>query len=208
MEVPVYSIEGKEIGKIELSSSVFESPIHEHAVYLAVKQYLANQRQGTHKTKSRGEVAGSTKKPWKQKGTGGARAGHKRSPLWRHGGTVFGPQPRDYSQKLNEKVKQLARRSALSAKLKDNSILVLQNFTMNSPKTKTIYQILKNLGIQDERVLFVLNNQDSKDNIYLSGRNIPNLELNRVYDLNTYQIVKSDKLLILESAVEYINQKF
>ncbi len=208
MQVPVYSIEGKEVGKVELATTVFEEKINEHAVYLAVKQYLANQRQGTHKTKTRGEVAGSTKKPWKQKGTGGARAGHKRSPLWRHGGIVFGPQPRDYSQKLNDKVKKLARRSALSAKLKDNDILVLQNFTFNAPKTKSFYQILKNLGIQGQKVLFVMNNNDSKDNVYLSGRNIPNVELNRVWDLNTYQIVKCDKLVIIESAVEQINQKF
>ncbi len=208
MEVPVYSIEGKEVGKIELASSVFEVDIHTHAVYLAVKQYLANQRQGTHKTKSRGEVAGSTKKPWKQKGTGNARAGHKRSPLWRHGGTVFGPQPRDYTQKLNEKVKRLARRSALSAKLKDNDIVVLENFTFNAPKTKSFVQILMNLGIQNHKVLFVLTNTDSKDNVYLSGRNLPNVELNRVWDLNTYQIVNCEKLVIVESAVEQINQKF
>jgi large subunit ribosomal protein L4 len=208
MQVPVYSIEGKEVGKIELLADVFEAPIHQHAVYLAVKQYLANQRQGTHKTKTRGEVAGSTKKPWKQKGTGGARAGHKRSPLWRHGGTVFGPQPRDYSQKLNDKVKKLARRSALSAKLKDNDILVLQDFSFNAPKTKSFFQILRNLGIQDHKVLFVLTNNDSKDSVYLSGRNIPNVELNRVWDLNTYQIMNCDKLVIIESAVEQINQKF
>lgn len=208
MQVPVYSIEGKEVGKVELVPTVFEEKINEHAVYLAVKQYLANQRQGTHKTKSRGEVSGSTKKPWKQKGTGGARAGHKRSPLWRHGGTVFGPQPRDYSQKLNDKVKRLARRSALSAKLKDNDILVIQNFSFNSPKTKSFYQILKNLGIQEQKVLFVLTNNDSNDNIYLSGRNLPNVELYRVYDLNTYQIVRCEKLVLVESAVEHINQNF
>lgn len=208
MQVPVYNIEGREVGRIELASNVFEEKINEHVVYLAVKQYLANQRQGTHKTKSRGEVAGSTKKPWKQKGTGNARAGHKRSPLWRHGGTVFGPQPRDYSQKLNEKVKRLARRCALSAKLKDNDIIVLKNFSFEVPKTKSFHQILKNLGIQDYKILFVLTNHDSKDNVYLSGRNLPNVELNRVYDLNTYQIVKCDKLVLVESAVEYINQKF
>ncbi len=208
MEVPVYSIEGKEVGKIELSSVVFEEKINEHVVYLAVKQFLANQRQGTHKTKSRGEVAGSTKKPWKQKGTGNARAGHKRSPLWRHGGIVFGPQPRDYSQKLNEKVKRLARRSVLSAKLNDNDILVLQNFTFESPKTKSFLQILKNLGIHNHKVLFVLNNKDSKDNVYLSGRNLPNVILNRVVDLNTYSILNCDKLVLVESAVEHINQKF
>jgi len=208
MQVPIYNIEGKEVGSVDLAAPIFEGEINQHVVYLAVKQYLANQRQGTHKTKTRGEVAGSTKKPWKQKGTGGARAGHKRSPLWRHGGIVFGPQPRDYSQKLNEKVKRLARRSALSAKLKDNDILVLQNFSFDTPKTKSFYQILKNLGIQKNKVLFVLNNNDSKDNVYLSGRNIPNVELNRVNDLNTYQIVKCEKLVIVESAVEIINQKF
>lgn len=208
MELPVYNIEGKAVGSVSLSEEIFAAPIKEHVVYLAVKHYLANQRQGTHQTKTRADVAGSTKKPWRQKGTGGARAGHKRSPLWRHGGTIFGPQPRDYDSKINHKVKRLARRSALSAKAKDQQIIILQDFSMNSPKTKSFVQILKNLGVQQSKVLFVSNHQNAEDAVYLSARNLPNVSIQRASDLNTYEILKSQKLIVTQNALNIIHQTF
>ncbi|MCS7074276.1 MAG: 50S ribosomal protein L4, partial [Bacteroidia bacterium] len=198
MELAVYNIQGQTTGEtVELPDSIYGIEPNNHVIYLDVKSILANQRQGTHKTKERGEVSGSTKKPWKQKGTGNARAGHKRSPLWRHGGTIFGPRPRDYSFKVNAKVKQLARRSAIAYKLKDGKFTVLQDFTMNAPKTKEFVQIMKNLQAMTEKVLFVTPADTFKtteqiaserkgapkekkisqyQNIILSGRNLPNLK--------------------------------
>ncbi|MDW8301589.1 MAG: 50S ribosomal protein L4 [Bacteroidia bacterium] len=162
MELPLYNINGQPVSSIQVSDELFGITPNDHAIYLDVKQYLANQRQGTHKSKERGEVSGSTKKPYKQKGTGNARAGHKRSPLWRHGGRVFGPRPRDYRFKLNHKVKILARRSAMIYKIRENNLLVVENFTYQNltneaaPKTKVFLNFLKAFNAQEEKVLFVL----------------------------------------------------
>lgn len=162
MEIALYNVNGQKTSSIQVSDEVFGITPNDHAIYLDVKQYLANQRQGTHKAKERGEVRGSTKKPFKQKGTGNARAGHKRSPLWRHGGRVFGPRPRDYRFKLNHKLKVLARRSAMIYKIQDNKLMIVENFTYqnisneSAPKTKAFLNFLKGFNAQNEKVLFVL----------------------------------------------------
>lgn len=162
MEVALYNVNGQQISSVQVSDEIFGITPNDHAIYLDVKQYLANQRQGTHKSKERGEVSGSTKKPYKQKGTGNARAGHKRSPLWRHGGRVFGPRPRDYRFKLNHKLKVLARRSAMIYKIQENNLLIVENFTYQNisneaaPKTKAFLNFLKGFNAQDEKILFVL----------------------------------------------------
>ncbi|MCS7077594.1 MAG: 50S ribosomal protein L4 [Bacteroidia bacterium] len=162
MEIPLYNVNGQQISSVQVSDELFGATPNDHAIYLDVKQYLANQRQGTHKAKERGEVSGSTKKPYKQKGTGNARAGHKRSPLWRHGGRVFGPRPRDYRFKLNQKLKLLARRSAMIYKIQENNLLLVENFTYQTltnetlPKTKVFLKFLKDFNVQNEKVLFVL----------------------------------------------------
>jgi large subunit ribosomal protein L4 len=206
MEFPVKNISGKETGrKVNLPDSVFnlETP-NDHAIYLDVRHIQANQRQGTHKAKERGEVRGSTKKPFRQKGTGGARAGHKRSPLWRHGGRVFGPRVRDYSFRLNKKVKALARASALTYAAKESRITVLENFSMDKPKTKDFLGYLKNLNISDSKVLFVL--PSVNQNIFLSGRNIPGTNIIPASDLNTIAILNADKVVIIEEAVSTIEK--
>jgi len=207
MELAVYNIEGKQTGaKVSLAEAVFGRKPSDHSIYLVVKQYLANQRQGTHKTKERGEVSGSTKKPWKQKGTGNARSGHKRSPLWSGGGTIFGPRPRDYSFKINHKVKILARRSALSYKCQDGKIFVLDSFTLQQPKTKKFLQVMDNLTIGNTKTLVVTG--DDNKNVYLSGRNIPGIHVISVNSLNTYDILNAVNLVLTQEARQVINEKF
>jgi large subunit ribosomal protein L4 len=203
MEVTILNIEGKETGrKVNLNDSIFGIEPNDHAIYLDTKQYLANQRQGTHKAKERGEVAGSSRKIKRQKGTGTARAGNIRNPLYRGGGRVFGPQPRFYGFKLNKKVKQLARKSALSYKASTNNIIVLEDFSLEAPKTKEFIKIGTNLNIPDKKSIFVLPEQNN--NIYLSSRNVQGVEVVTAAELNTYKIMKASKLILVESAVDVL----
>ncbi|HEX2901656.1 MAG TPA: 50S ribosomal protein L4, partial [Bacteroidia bacterium] len=191
MELTVKNIKGADTAeKINLPDSIFGIEPNDHAIYQDVRLILANARQGTHKAKERGEVSGSTKKPFRQKGTGGARQGHKRAPHMYHGGRVFGPRPHLYGFKLNRKVKRLARRSALSYKAKDARIMVLENLNFNTPKTKEFVQVLNNLKLTGSKVLMVL--PDENSNVYLSGRNIPKTQIVRAQDLNTYDILHAD----------------
>jgi len=200
MELKVLSIKGEETGKsVELADSVFGIEPNDHAIYLDVKQFLANQRQGTHKSKERAEVAGSTRKIKKQKGTGTARAGSIKSPVFRGGGRVFGPRPRNYGFKLNRKLKELARKSALSYKAKTGSIIVIEDFNMEAPKTKEFAEIRKNLKVDGKRSLVVL--KDTDKNVYLASRNIPKSEVVTLAELNTYSIMKAGALVLVESSV-------
>lgn len=202
MEITVYNIEGEATEKkVSLDSSVFDIEPNDHAVYLDVKQYMANRRQGTHKAKERAEIKGSTRKIKRQKGTGTARAGSIKSPLFRGGGRVFGPRPRDYSFKLNKKVKRLARRSALTYKAKEAKIRVLEHFEMAKPHTKELDQILTNLELYN-KTLFVLPKEDT--NIFLSSRNLPYANVIVASELSTYQIMNADDLVLLEGSVEII----
>ncbi|UZD22124.1 50S ribosomal protein L4 [Algoriphagus halophytocola] len=200
MELAVINQKGEDTGrKISLSDEIFAIEPNDHAIYLDVKQYLANQRQGTHKSKERNEIAGSTKKIKKQKGTGSARAGSIKSPLFRGGGRVFGPQPRDYSFKLNKKVKQLARKSALAYKVKENSLSVLENVSFDSPKTKSYLAMLNGLSLGDKKTLLVLPEENT--NVFLSSRNLPKAKVVTVNDVNTYQVLHADHLVICEGSV-------
>jgi large subunit ribosomal protein L4 len=200
MELSVYNIKGEDTGKkAVLSEEVFGIEPNQHVVYLDVKQHLANRRQGTHKSKERAEVSYSTKKIKKQKGTGGARAGSIKSPLFVGGGRVFGPRPRDYHFKLNKKVKALARRSALSAKAQANSISVLEDFSFDAPKTKQYLSVLSALSLTGKKTLLILSSQDK--NVYLSGRNVPKTEIRTADEVNTYDLLNADVLLISETAV-------
>jgi len=209
MEVAVYNIQGQDTGRrVDLSNEVFavEKP-NDHAIYMDVRQYLANQRQGTHKAKERGEVHGTNKKPFRQKGTGNARQGDRKSPLFRHGGTIFGPRPRDYGFRLNKKVKRLARRSALTHKVKEEAIRVIEGIAApfeNAPKTSEMVNILKAMELYGKKVLLVTGQENP--NVYLSGRNIPKIETTTAYSLNTYRILNADVLLLTDDAVEVINQ--
>ncbi len=206
MKLNIKDNTGKETGKsVELSKEVFGVEPSDHAIYLDVKQHLANVRQGTHKSKERNELAGSTRKLKRQKGTGGARAGDINSPLMRGGARVFGPRPRDYHFKLNRKVKQLARRSALSYKASSSAIVVLQDFEIAQPRTKDIAALLKNLGLQENKTLFILN--DANRNIFLSARNLQGTKVTAVNRLNTYDIMNAQTLLLLESSVGALNEK-
>ena len=203
MEIAVKDIQGKETGKkVTLDDSVFGIEPNEHAVYLDVKAILANKRQGTHATKEKSTLSGSTKKLKRQKGTGGASAGSIKNPLFRGGARIFGPQPRDYSEKVNKKVKVLARKSALSAKVKDNEVIVLEDFTFEAPKTKQIVAIQKNLNLGDKKSLLVVAN--SNNNVYLSARNLQGFSVVSACDLNTYEILKAKYLILCESSVEEI----
>jgi large subunit ribosomal protein L4 len=202
MELAVYNTSGKETKKINLSDDVFGITPNEHAIYLDVKQFLANQRQGTHKAKERAEIAGSTRKIKKQKGTGGARAGSIKNPLFRGGGRVFGPRPRNYSFKLNKKLKQLARKSALSAKVLNNTLWVIEDFKMATPKTKEFLQILNNLKVANKKALVVVAEQDK--NLYLSSRNLQGAKIVTASELNTYDILHNVNLLLSESSIERI----
>jgi large subunit ribosomal protein L4 len=204
MELAIYNQEGQDPGrKAILNDSVFAIEANEHAVYLDVKQYLANQRQGTHKSKERSEVSGSTRKLHKQKGGGGSRIGDINSPVLVGGGRVFGPRPRDYRFKLNKKLKQLARRSALTIKAQQNEIIVVENITVAQPKTKEFVKIAKNLKVDDKKVLLVLANQDK--NVYLSARNVPNTRLMSASDLNTYALLNNNAIVLTEGSLEVIN---
>jgi large subunit ribosomal protein L4 len=207
MELAIVNTTGKETGKkLKLSSEIFEVEPNDHAIYLDVKQFLANQRQGTHKSKERAEISRTTKKLKRQKGTGGARAGSMKSPLFVGGGRVFGPRPRDYSFKLNKKLKHLACLSALTYKAKDNSILVLESFAMDAPKTKNYIDILKNLNIADKKVLLVLPQHDK--NIYLSSRNLERNKITTAADLNTYDVMNAQSLVLVEGSVPALENRF
>ena len=203
MEAKVLDFNGKDTGrKVQLSDSVFGIEPNNHAVYLDVKQYLANQRQGTHKAKERAEVAGSTRKIKKQKGTGTARAGSAKNPLFKGGGTVFGPRPRSYSFKLNKSLKRLARKSAFSIKAKESNIIVLEDFNFETPNTKNFINVLKALGLEDKKSLFVLG--DSNKNVYLSSRNLKASKVISSSELNTYDILNTNSLVLLEGSLEVI----
>ncbi|MDR1673407.1 MAG: 50S ribosomal protein L4 [Bacteroidales bacterium] len=205
MEIAIYNIEGKDTGrKVSLDDAVFGVEPNEHAIYLDVKQYMANRRQGTHKTKERWENAHSTRKIKRQKGTGGARAGSLKSPVFVGGGTIFGPQPRDYSFKLNKKTKQLARLSALSYKAKTDGIVVVEDFKFETPKTKEFVQVQKNLKVDGKKSLFVL--QENNDNIYLSARNLQKTKVVTLSGLNTYSIVDASVLVFCESSIRGLQQ--
>lgn len=204
MELAVYNINGQDTGrKVELNDQVFAIEANEHAVYLDVKQFLANQRQGTHKSKERSEVSGSTRKLHKQKGGGGARIGDINSPVLVGGGRVFGPRPRDYRFKLNKKVKQLARRSALTYKVQDNQIKVIENFTFDAPRTKSFVAMAKALEVEGKKILLVLTDRD--DNVRLSVRNVPNARIITASDVNTYAIMASNAILLTEDSLNVIN---
>lgn len=207
MEVVVKNIAGEETGrKIELKDSIFGIEPNDHAIYLDVKGYMANSRQGTHKSKERAEITGSTKKLKRQKGTGTARAGSIKSPVFRGGGRVFGPRPRNYSEKVNKKVKVLARRSALTYKAKEGQIVVLEDFKIENPKTKEFATILNNLKINEKKSLFVLSEKDN--NIYLSSRNLQNTSVVTESGLMTYSILNCNTLVLSESVVKRIEEVF
>ena len=203
MKLEVLNIQGSSTGKsVELPKDVFGIEPNEHAVWLAVKAYLANQRQGTHKSKERGEIKGSTRKLYRQKGTGSARKGSIKSPILRGGGRVFGPKPRDYHQKVNKKVNRLARKSALSSKVAGGNVIVLEDFTFDAPQTKAFKDILGSLDQTGKKTLLVTT--DHEKNVYLSSRNLPKASVARAQDLNTYQILHANTLILSEGAIAKI----
>ena len=205
MNVAVVKNNGEDTGrKVSLSKDIFNVEPNDHAIYLDVKSYLANQRQGTHKAKERAEITGSTRKIKRQKGTGTARAGSIKSPLFRGGGRVFGPQPRNYSIKLNKKVKVLARKSALSYKAQEKAIAVLEDFNFEAPKTKDYLAMLNSLSLQDKKILLVL--PESNKNIVLSGRNVQNSKIITADQINTYDVLNADNLVLVESSVEKLEK--
>ncbi len=207
MKLNVLNISGEETGKkVELADDIFNIEPNDHVIYLDVKQYLANQRQGTHKTKERGEIRGSTRKIKKQKGTGTARAGSIKNPLLRGGGRMFGPRPRDYGFKLNKKVKQLAKKSALSYKAKDKNILIIEDIDFQAPKTKEFVNFQNNLKINEKKSLLVLSNKNK--NIYLSARNLKRSKVLTVSELTTYDVLNSETLVLTESSIDRINKNF
>lgn len=204
MEVNVLNIKGEDTGrKVALNDAIFGITPNDHAIYLDVKQYMANQRQGTHKSKERSEISGSTRKLGRQKGGGGARRGDINSPVLVGGGRVFGPKPRDYWFKLNKKVKDLARRSALSYKARENAIVVVEDFTFEAPKTKDFVEMTNNLKVSDKKLLLVL--PESNKNVYLSARNIKRANVIIASDLNTYKVLEADTLVITESSLKSID---
>jgi large subunit ribosomal protein L4 len=205
MKLDIYNIEGKSTGNsVDLPDSVFGVEPNEHVMYLDVKLYLANQRQGTHKAKERNEIAGSTRKLKRQKGTGTARAGSIKSPVFRGGGRIFGPKPRNYGFKLNKKVRSLARKSALSQKAANQEIMVVEDFTMDAPSTSQLNGILKNLNLADNKTVLVVNDYDK--NIYLSGRNLPKAQIIQASDLSTYAILNNKKLVLSAAAVNTLSE--
>jgi len=207
MELNVLNIEGKETGrKVNLAENIFGIEPNDHAIYLDVKQYMANQRQGTHKSKERAEVAGSTRKIKRQKGTGTARMGSVKSPVLRGGGRVFGPRPRNYSFKLNKKLKSLARISALSYKAKGENILIVEDFNFESPKTKDLLGITSNLNVNDKKALFIVGEQNN--NVYLSSRNLKKVSVITASDLNTYSILDAKNLVLFESAINVLEERY
>ncbi len=204
MEVSVYNIKGEDTGrKVTLNDAVFGIEPNDHVIYMAVKQYLANRRQGTHKSKERSEISGSTRKLGRQKGGGGARRGDINSPLLVGGARVFGPKPRDYSFKLNKKVKALARKSALSYRAKENSVVVLEDFTFEAPKTKQVVELVNNLKLSGKKLLFVL--KESDKNVYLSARNLEKVNVQPVSGMNTYNVLNANVLVLTESALAAID---
>lgn len=206
MQVDVLNIEGKQTGRtVELPDEIFGIEPNDHVIYLAVKQYQGAQRQGSHKVKTRAEVKGSSKKLHKQKGTGGSRKGNLRNPLYKGGGTIFGPKPHKYDIKLNRKVKDLAKMSALAYKAKENAIMVLEDVNMDAPKTSTFTGILKNLNITGKRTLFVI--PEYNDNLYLSLRNVPSVSGTLLSDLNTYDILNANVLVLTESAAKIFSEE-
>lgn len=203
MELKVVNTSGKETSKkVTLNKEVFGITPNDHAIYLDVKQHLANRRQGTHKSKERGEIAGSTRKIKKQKGTGTARAGSIKNPLFKGGGRVFGPEPRDYSFKLNRKLKQLARKSALTHKANGNQIAIIEDFSFDAPKTKQFADLLGNLKLSEKKALFILN--ESNNNVYLSSRNLQGAKVVKPSGLNTYEILNAEALIISEASLKEI----
>ena len=205
MELKVYNIKGEDTGrKVQLNDDIYAIEPNEHVMYLAVRQYLADQRQGTHKSKERSELSGSTRKLFRQKGTGGARRGDINSPLLRGGARVFGPKPRDYSFKLNKKVKELARKSALSSKITDEAIMVIEDFNFEAPKTKQMIQILDAFKVNGNRNMFVF--AEPNKNVVLSARNIQRTEVALARNLNTYDILKAKKIFLTESALKPIEE--
>ncbi len=203
MQLEITNISGKKTGKkVELVDTIYAAEPNDHCIYLDVKQFLANQRQGTHKSKERAEINRTTKKLKRQKGTGGARAGSMKSPVFIGGGRAFGPRPRDYSFKLNKKVKRLARVSALSYKAKENQITVLEDFSFDAPKTSKFAELLKNLNLSDKKTLFVL--PESNKNVYLSSRNLERSKVVVASDLNTYDILNAANLVLIESSLKQI----
>lgn len=207
MELSVLNISGTDTGKkVKLADEIFAIEPNDHVIYLDVKQHLANRRQGTHKTKERGEVRGSTKKIKKQKGTGTARQGSIKSPVLRGGGRIFGPRPRDYSFKLNKKVKQLARKSALSYKATDKNIIIVENFDFQAPKTKEFITLENNLKINDKKFVLVLSNENK--NVYLSARNLNKCKVLTVSQLTTYDVLNSEVLVLTEGSIDKINENF
>ena len=207
MEIEVYNIKGaKTAKKVILDDSIFAVEPNDHAIYLDVKQHMATKRQGTHKSKERSEVSGSTKKLKRQKGTGGARSGDINSPLFKGGGRAFGPRPRDYDFKLNKKLKRLARLSALTYKAKDNNILVLEDFSFEEPKTKNYTEMLSNFNLSDKKTLLVLT--ESNKNVYLSSRNLKKAKVISSSNLTTYDILNANNLLIVESSLKEIEKLF
>jgi large subunit ribosomal protein L4 len=206
MEVSVFNIKGEDTGrKVELNDEIFGVEPNDHCIYLAVKQYLADQRQGTAKSKERSEIAGSTRKLIRQKGSGGARRGDIKSPVLRGGGRVFGPKPRDYSFKLNKKVKDLARKSALSYKAQQDAIIVVEDFEFEAPKTKEFKKMQKNLKIDDKKLLLVLPGVNK--NVYLSARNIQRVDVMTATDLNTYRVMNANVLVVTENALSLVCSK-
>ncbi|MDF1611002.1 MAG: 50S ribosomal protein L4 [Stygiobacter sp.] len=203
MKLEVYKIDGTKSGEsVELKPEIFEIEPNDHVLYLAVKAYLANQRQGTHKAKERSEVRGGGKKPWKQKGRGGARAGTTRSPLWIGGGSIFGPKPRDYYQKLNKKVVSLARKSALSYKAKANQIIVVEDFDFDNPKTKQFVSVLNGLNLNGKKTLVLTDGY--KKNIYLSGRNVEKVNILEANNASAYDLVNNQMIVLQKSAVNLL----
>ena len=204
MELTVYNIKGESTGrKVQLNDDIYAIEPNEHVMYLAVRQYLADQRQGTHKSKERSELSGSTRKLFRQKGTGGARRGDINSPLLRGGARVFGPKPRDYSFKLNKKVKALARRSALTYKAQNNQIMVIEDIKFDAPKTKEFVNITRNLKLEGQKLLLVLAGQEP--NLYLSLRNVPTANVVTASDINTYRVLDNRMILVTESSVDALN---
>lgn len=205
MELTVYNINGETTGrKVELNDSIFGIEPNDHAIYLDTKLYLANQRQGTHSSRERSQVSGSTRKLKRQKGTGGARSGDINSPVFVGGGRVFGPHPRSYGFKLNKKVKQLARRSALTYKAIESKITVVEDFSFEKPKTKSFIEVLKKLNVLDKKTLLVVS--ESNNNVYLSARNLRQAKVASVLTLNTYEILNAQNILFVESALPVVNQ--
>lgn len=206
MQVDVLNIKGEKTGRtVDLPEEIFGVEPNDHVIYLAVRQYLAAARQGTHKVKTRAEVHGASRKLHKQKGTGGSRKGNIRNPLYKGGGTIFGPKPHGYDFKLNRKVKDLAKISALSYKVKDNSLFVVEDITLDAPKTKEVVSVMNGLNVADKKTLFIL--PEYNDNLYLSTRNIPNVASTLLADVNTYEIVNADVLVLTENAAKIFEEK-